>query len=392
MGTPALHLPPAISASAIQQLLSEIGLPEAAAIEPLNVTAAFHSIYLLQFTESESSSKLPSSSTTGSHSRTLVLRVSGNHIPRIKTLNEVAVLKWIKANCPTIPVPEVVSYSADDSNTLGREFTILECVPGTSVDKIYPDLTEGKKLKLVSQLTDIILELNKHQWNHVGGLTISSAGDIVPGPALEDTFWLVPDIQEHWGSTETVDTLNPTGTYPSHAAYVTTYLKLFIYSIDRHPSLSLLQQDFKPRLQALVALIPKITALDKTELVLAHKDLHFANIMAISDGTITGILDWEFAGVVPALRWDPVRAFLWNGQDSQVANDEKYRLQQIFEDELTKRGEKLWWKDTDPQVDSIWTVIRYVRAIVEVCPRGQKLEAAKGWRDAAAEALLALGV
>lgn len=392
MGTPSLHLPLNISEPTIQRLLSEVGLPKAEVIEPLNATAAFHSIYVLRFSEAEYLRILPSNSQDHIHTTALILRVSGNHIRRIKTLNEVAVLKWIKVNCPTIPVPEVVRYDAEESNVLGKEFTILECVPGTSVDKIYKDLSEEAKLKLVSQLTDIILELNKHSWHHIGGLTLTSDGAIVPGPVLEDTFWLIPDIEEYWGSTETVDTLNPAESYTSHALYVTGYLERFIYAIDRHPSLAWLHERFKPRLQALIDLLPRITSLNDTQLLLAHKDLHFANVMAASDGNVTGILDWEFAGIVPALRWDPVRAFLWNGSQTDEANEEKYRLQKICEDELANRGVQPWWKDVDSQVDNIWTVIRYVRAIVEVCPRGQKLEAARGWKDAAEEALIALGV
>lgn len=355
------------------------------------MTAAFHSIYLLHFPASAKQQLLPAKATDENGDITLVLRVSGNHIGRTKTLNEVAVLRWVKENCPTIPVPAVVRYDADEDNAVGREFTILEKVPGRSVDKMYKDLSEVTKKKLVSQLTDMVLELNRHEWQHVGGLQISQNGKIEPGPALEDTFWLIPDIKEYWGAEESVETLNPAGKYASHAAFVQAYLSVFLHAIKTHKSLEWLRGAFEDRLTALSEKLPDMHSLHQSQLVLAHKDLHFANVMATDDGTITGILDWEFAGVVPQLRWDPVRAFLWNGDRSEESGVEKTRLREVFEEILKEKGVSPWWEG-DAQTDDVWTVIRFVRAIIEVCPRGQKLEAAKGWRDSASEALTRLGV
>lgn len=391
MAAPEAHLPPSIPSSTIQNLLAELSLPPASSIEPLQVTAAFHSIYLLHFPVDAKQDLVPAKAADEDGRMTLVLRVSGNHIRRTKTLNEVAVLRWVRENCPSIPVPAVVRYDADEDNALGHEFTILEKVPGRSVDKMYKDMSEETKRKLVVQLTDMTIELNRHDWHHVGGLQISEDGEIEPGPALEDTFWLIPDIEKYWDARESVKTLNPAGKYAAHTEFVQGYLSAFVHAIKTHQSLEWLRGTFEDRLVALAANLPDMQNLNKSRLVLAHKDLHFANVMATEDGTITGILDWEFAGVVPALRWDPVRAFLWNGDGSEESGEEKAKLRQVFEDTLKEKGVLPWW-EADTQTEDIWTVIRFVRAIVEVCPRGQKLEAAKGWRDSASEALNRLGV
>lgn len=393
MATPEAYLPAPVSDADIQSLLSSICLPPAISVTPLQVTAAFHAIYVLTFSASDAPALSPTTVPNPDGTISLVLRVSGKHIPRIKTSNEVAVLKWIKEKCaPTIPVPVVVRHDASEGNALGCEYTLLEKIPGQSIDKIYSKLGEEAKLKLIYQLTDVLIELDKHEWKHVGGLQLSNSGESVPGPLLEDTFWLVPDIAQLWGPDESIETLNPQGPYSSHEGLVQGYLQVFIHAIDTHQTLSWLRDDFNPRLRALVSRLPQLAGLNDTRLILAHKDLHFANIMATEDGTLTGILDWEFAGVVPALRWDPVRAFLWNGSSDESAGPEKERLRQVFEKELKRRGVEPWWNQSSEATELVWTVIRFVRAIVEVCPRGQNADQVKNWKDSAGQALRKLGV
>lgn len=43
---------------------------------------------------------------------TLMLRVSGKHLPRIKTINEAAIMKYVKRNT-TISIPAVVRFHDD---------------------------------------------------------------------------------------------------------------------------------------------------------------------------------------------------------------------------------------------------------------------------------------
>lgn len=382
------HLPPAVSDEVITALLTSLSLPKPSSIEALQVAAAFHSIYLLTFPLSAAPDLQPATARNSDGSIDLVLRLSGNHITRKKTVNEVAVMRWIKENTE-IPVPAVVRFDATTDNPVGCEFTLLEKIPGRSVDKFYHELSEDAKMALVRQLTDVVVEMNRHDWTHVGGLQINKDGDIVPGPVLEDTFWFNPDIEQYWGHDESVETLNPSGPYGSHAELVEAYLNCFIHAINTHPSLSWLQ-DMTPRLTALIALLPSLP-LSTTRLVLAHKDLHFANIIALPDGTITGILDWEFAGVVPILRWDPVRAFLWNAQRDDESAPEKERMRGLFEEELKRRGVEKWYEGVG-DVQEVWNVIKFVRALVEVGPKGEMKERVGGWRNSTEEALAKLGL
>ncbi|PHH91958.1 hypothetical protein CDD83_9597 [Cordyceps sp. RAO-2017] len=397
MGTPQEHLPPAMPEDRVRALLSSVALPAPMSVEPLPAAANFHSIYLVHFAGSHQAALAPARTRNADGSVTLVLRVAGRHIPRTKTANEVAVMRWLRRNAAgAVPVPAVVRFDASDDNPLGHEFVLVERVPGRSVDTMYAGLDDEAKARLVEQLTDVVVELAAHRWTHVGGLHIDDAtGEPVPGPLLEDTFWTAPDIARLWGPAESVRTLNPGGPYASHAALVDGYLACLAHAIDAHASLAWLR-DANPRLRALQASLsspPLSSALASTPLMLAHKDLHFANVMATPDGQLTAVLDWEFASVVPANRWDPVRAFLWNGRvNDDAATREQERLWRIFERALDTRGVPRWWEEAGQAVEDVWTVVSYTRGLVEVCPRGQKQDMVAGWRTTMEAALERLGV
>ncbi|KAF3767509.1 APH-domain-containing protein [Cryphonectria parasitica EP155] len=407
MGTPQQYLPPTLSDPTIQSLLTSLSLPPAKLISPLIVAAAYHTLYLLTFPpEANAQGELaPALPQEPDGSTTLVLRVSGRHLPRIKTTNEVAVMQWVRANT-SIPVPAVVRFDATEANPLGHEYTLLERAPGISVDKVLDRLDEAARRDLVAQLADLVAQLHAHEWTAVGGLEPSSADGggsaIVPGQVLDETFWQAPDVERYWpGGHETVSTLNIGGPYESYTALCAASVDKYVYAIERHERLAWMR-DLVPRLRAFVGLLrggdgqgrARELKLDDTRLVLAHRDLHFANIMLDPlTNRITGILDWEFAGVVPASRWNPVKAFLWNMKEGDESRAEKAELMRVFEEVCAVKGLTILSDArANEYQEAMQLVVNYVRAIVEVCPRGEKEEAAREWRRLAEEAMRKLGV
>jgi hypothetical protein len=81
MGTPDSYLPPALSAKTITSLILSLDLPVPSSIEPLQVKAAFHSIYLIHFASAQGITARGNKDGTV----TLVLRVSGRQLPSIST-------------------------------------------------------------------------------------------------------------------------------------------------------------------------------------------------------------------------------------------------------------------------------------------------------------------
>ncbi|KAF5695594.1 hypothetical protein FDENT_219 [Fusarium denticulatum] len=154
-------------------------------------------------------------------------------------------------------------------------------------------------------------------------------------------------------------------------------------------------RDILPRLEAFVAALPNhASELNNVKLRLAHKDLHFANMMLDPlTGKITGILDWEFAGVVPYPQWNPRSSFLWNGIDTSESLEEKYRLLEVFKQRCEEKGCALFGdtKYTSPLQESMQRAVDFLRAIVEVSPRGQRQELVQGWKETVLENIAKFG-
>lgn len=402
MGTPDSYLPPTLSVEIITTLILALDLPAPSSIEPLQVTAAFHSIYLIHFPSPDAVSARPNPDGTVM----LVLRVSGRQLPGIKTRNEVGVMTWIRQNT-SIPIPVIIRYDATENNTIGHEFTLLEKAAGVSVDQIYSTLSDSVKTQMVHQLTEYLIELHAHPWpeGYVGGLTLTLTGQVARGPPIDENFWQTPNLEKYWSASagvkgeETLESLNPVPAegFPSYVAYTIGFLERYIHAIEAHPSLQP-YRDLVPRIRVFMAQLQENQAeLNRVAYVLAHKDLHFANVMCDPDQPgcpITAVLDWEFSGVVPAPRWNPPRAFLWNMKWAPEDKAEQTRMRQLFEKICHEKGAGHILEETqlNARQELMQTAVNHIRAIVEVCPRGQAQDRVAHWRGVAEAAMEAFTV
>ena len=167
--------------------------------------------------------------------------------------------------------------------------------------------------------------------------------------------------------------------------WLSAYVNKHVGAIEIHQSLKWLSESDIGLLRRFVDCInqPEVAALlNDVPLRAAHRDLHFGNIMVNPESLdITGILDWEFAQVVPFPLWR--RSFLWNAKhdaESYAETEKQYaKWKEIVES--TEDGKRMLegaeWKS--PRQEAAWNVCNYLRCIVEVCPRGQKEKESRQW-------------
>ncbi|KAL0937441.1 kinesin light chain [Colletotrichum truncatum] len=374
---------------------ASLALPTPTSTEPLTVTAAFHRIYLLHFPSSAAAELAPARPNTDG-TTTLVLRVSGPHLPRIKTENEIAIMKWAREHT-SVPVPAVIRWDSSCENVLGNEFSLLEKVPGISADKLFWDMSDEIRRKVVEQLVLFLAEIYKNStWKYVGGMKVDEKGEIGPGPLVDEWFWMAPQIERFWGDKgETVESLNPIdGPFEDWAAHIDAAMEKYVYVINHHPSLEWMR-DLVPRLEAFRKYIREHKQeMNETRYVLAHRDLHLANIMVDKDGTVTGLLDWEFGGVVPGQRWDPPNAFLypWGGKDDEARN-ERDRMRGWAREFCRVKGideEVVNGVEYRGVQETVHTISNYTRAICELWREHR--ENAREWRKTLEGGLNKLGV
>ncbi|CVL05003.1 uncharacterized protein FMAN_12996 [Fusarium mangiferae] len=372
MSSPADHLPLPLPENAINALLETLRLPLATSISNPKTMAQYHSVYFLT---------LPPTELSRGYSE-LILRVAGNHIPKIKTMNEIGVMTWVSKNT-TIPLPEVIAYDASTRNPIAHEYTLFSRIPGVTLSDIYGSLSDKQQNDILDQLMDFLTQLQAHKFDGLGGLIVDDQGAVHIGPVVDETFWQVADIEAFWGLFETVESLNIGGPYDTYSDYMSAHVMKYIRLIRTHPSLEFMR-DIIPHIYGFLTAIRRHSdAVNNIKHRLAHKNLHFANMMYDpSTGKITGVLDWEFAGVVPSPQWNPRRSFLWNGTDTPESLAEKYKLMEVFEKRCKEKG-CTFFEDaqyTSTLQEHMQGAADFLRAIVEVSPRGQRQDLVLGWK------------
>jgi hypothetical protein len=250
-------------------------------------------------------------------------------------------------------------------------------------ERDLPDFDDHQTSQILDQLIDFLAQLHMHEWSAIGGLNVKDDGDIVVGQVMDETFWQVPDIEKLWLEGEIVATLNIEGPYSTYVNYISAQIRKYIHLIQIHEKL-VFMRDTIPRLEAFLSALPKHSdELNNVKPRLAHKDLHFANMLyEITSNNITAILDWEFSSVVPFTKWNPRRSFLWNGQDDEESGNEKQRLLELFTQRCKERGihtlEDAAY--SSPLQKSMQKVADFLQAIVEVAPRDQRNDPVLNWR------------
>ncbi|KAK1762608.1 hypothetical protein QBC33DRAFT_258357 [Phialemonium atrogriseum] len=230
-----------------------------------------------------------------------------------------------------IPAPNIFDWAceSDPENPVGVGYILMEKLDGKPLD--WQEATPTQKEKVMQQLADIFLEIEKHPFEAMGSL-VSSAEDTtefeVQGLAHPATFRMGGG--------------GPLGPFSSSLrgsrAMLESYLAMIASSeIDAcHPVDAYLAHHF--RLEVVGGLWEDVSSGGQS--FLKHPDDKGDHILVNSSFDVVGIIDWEWTQTVsraeafcsPCMLW-PVTEF-YNGSNELAADE--LRLASIFRERAVK--------------------------------------------------------
>ncbi|KAL3481747.1 kinase-like protein [Aspergillus californicus] len=198
-------------------------------------------------------------------------------------LIEAKSMLFVAQNTKSLPVPKIFAYytygpiqrDVDDYGSLYDTYIFMSYVEGETLEEAWEGYDQPTKDHVTSQLKEYFSELRSIK-------TSNYIGSVDCGPVND------PMLEGH-------DNKDP---FDSEAAFNTALVDAYQAKV---PKLNI-----KAYLSGMLS--------DKTHcIVFTHGDLRLRNIM-VHNGSVSGIVDWEFSGWYPEY-WEFARAlFIWRWQ------------------------------------------------------------------------------
>ncbi|KAJ5570619.1 uncharacterized protein N7459_010049 [Penicillium hispanicum] len=261
--------------------------------------------------------------------------------PMYCTASEVAVLNFgilgsVRAHT-TIPVPKVLTWSADSTNPVGAEYIVMERVPGVQVFRKWDEMGEGNRISIIKRLTQWERELSGIRFPAFGSLYLKSSlrdhesisldpsvdpeGVYCVGPSCDPTWRIQPNNGVRCGPWKTISDLGISlinRSLLTSVDHLSPKLPTSLKGALQEHSLVL---DMAKAIMSAVANNPKIRG--QSQPTLWQTDLHMGNIFVAEDdpAKVTGFIDWQHTSISPSflqVRWPIFLAPPEGYQEGQV--------------------------------------------------------------------------
>lgn len=254
--------------------------------------------------------------------------------------SEAATMEFLQRHT-RIPSPRVFDWAceSDPANTVGVGYILMEKLQGTPLD--WQGATAAQREKVVRQLVDIMLEIERHPFDRLGSLVATTAmsGGETASAAAEPLIQ-VQGLAQHstFRSGEHHGPLGPfRSSWEASRALVEAHLRMIaggeIGTAENAVDVFLTHRF---RLDVLDRVWKATTAAGEEDekFFLKHADDKGDHIFVNADFDIVGIIDWEWCSTAskeeafssPCMIW-PVEAF-YDGSNELA--DEELLLARIF--------------------------------------------------------------
>jgi hypothetical protein len=199
----------------------------------------------------------------------------------------------------SIPVPKIHHWDGTSANELGRPYVIMDAVKGNSLLELADAgskllATDNLMASFIDQWAKYNAELAAHQFESIGSLRWDESGDVILDKLSSRTTRMLI------GCKLQNELQGPFNSVPEYLLS-TSELKMLAVAATAQSSAELQTQFLRSKL--VESLLPYFldNELSKGPFILTHGDLDLHHILV--DETrgyqITGIIDWDYAAVLP---------------------------------------------------------------------------------------------
>ena len=201
----------------------------------------------------------------------------------------------------TIPVPEVFAFDASLENELGCPFILMELIHGKSLAEVWFDqeISQAKReqirIRSLQGIAEAMAQLNSLTFSQGGSLVFDAKGDVV-GVGSSN----VVDLEKQYDNMRSEDYDNTmafrqTGPFEDPKSYLLALLD----ARDEKQEQSVIRQGAYKLLRLFIEWSLLDAGGQEKHFVLAHPDLDNQNILVNDDGSLAGIIDWDWTAAVP---------------------------------------------------------------------------------------------
>ncbi|RSL53810.1 hypothetical protein CEP54_010192 [Fusarium duplospermum] len=215
-----------------------------------------------------------------------------------KLQSEVCTMRYIQENTQ-IPIPRVHAHGQaqlSHDNSPKQAFMILDQIEGQQlVERQLLASSEEHRRRFYSELIDIYTQLRSLEFSAAGSLMPAQPQGSASAPVIVGAFSIPINELKIQG-------YSPQPSLSRSTAEFMSQQRRLLRDFYLLPTQSLDRQTAELELFALhsVGQIPVAVDRQHEPFVLSHTDLRWSNIMVDHELHIVGIIDWEWAGTVPA--------------------------------------------------------------------------------------------
>ncbi|KAJ3065945.1 hypothetical protein HDU99_004002, partial [Rhizoclosmatium hyalinum] len=223
--------------------------------------------------------------TTSTNEVYLLRLSSAKSWPRSKIENEVASLKFITKEIPTLRTPSILSFGFNfhtDEIPNKVHWLLMEFIDGDMLEGVWRSLSTTNKVAILDEIRENVKALQSMTFTSIGGWKLAD----------NET----PVIGEYWSGNSL---------YKSEVDFLVKELDANLKSVKSMESSS---SDLKDAVEAIAALrydiLSTLQTLTPAPVVLFHGDFAFRNIIVkkgieTDQFSLAAILDWEWCGTRP---------------------------------------------------------------------------------------------